>query len=163
MADTKISALTALTGVNAATGDLAVVVDVSDSTMAATGTDKKITLAETRIGLNVLRTVVNQTSGFTLSSADIGKFYHHVGSAVFPTVTLPLNADDPIPVGAMFEFAAGAQGFGFDGADPITINGSTAQIDLNGNGSVDTNQGYARLIKIATNDWILCGYPVVAD
>lgn len=46
MADTKISALTALLGASAASTDLAVVVDVSDTTMAASGTNKKMTLAE---------------------------------------------------------------------------------------------------------------------
>lgn len=43
MADTKISGLTELT--TKATDDLLVIVDVSDTTMAATGTDKKITVA----------------------------------------------------------------------------------------------------------------------
>lgn len=52
MADTKISSLTALSGVGAvASGDLAVVVDVSDTTMAGTGTDKKITAAELARGV----------------------------------------------------------------------------------------------------------------
>lgn len=44
MADAKISALTALTA--PASGDLAAVVDVSDTTHAPTGTTKKITLAD---------------------------------------------------------------------------------------------------------------------
>lgn len=44
MADTKISDLAALTSL--ATGDLSVWVDVSDTTMAASGTDKKVTLAD---------------------------------------------------------------------------------------------------------------------
>lgn len=51
MADTKITDLTALTGASTASTDLAVVVDVSDTTMAASGTDKKITLAELATGL----------------------------------------------------------------------------------------------------------------
>lgn len=51
MTDTKISALTALTGADLAAGDLDVVVDVSDTTMAASGTDKKITQAEKAVGL----------------------------------------------------------------------------------------------------------------
>lgn len=46
MPDTKITDLSALTGAGAATGDLAVVVDVSDTTMAASGTNKKMTLDE---------------------------------------------------------------------------------------------------------------------
>lgn len=46
MPDTKISALAALTGANLAAADLAVVVDVSDVTMAASGTTKMVTVAD---------------------------------------------------------------------------------------------------------------------
>lgn len=42
----KISELTPITGVNVATGDLFPVVDVSDNTMAASGTNKSLTAAE---------------------------------------------------------------------------------------------------------------------
>ncbi len=51
MADSKITDLDSLTGAGSASTDLAVVVDVSDTTMAATGTDKKMTLAELAAGL----------------------------------------------------------------------------------------------------------------
>lgn len=47
MADQKITELTALTGANLAVADLFVLVDVSDTTMSATGTDKKITAVDT--------------------------------------------------------------------------------------------------------------------
>lgn len=46
MTDKKITDLAALTGANVADGDLFPLVDVSDTTMAATGTNKKITRAE---------------------------------------------------------------------------------------------------------------------
>ena len=46
MANTKITALTALTGANSAPLDLLTLVDVSDATMAATGTNKSITRQE---------------------------------------------------------------------------------------------------------------------
>lgn len=46
MADQKISQLTSLTGANTASGDLVTVVDISDTTMGASGTNKKMTLAE---------------------------------------------------------------------------------------------------------------------
>ena len=42
----KLTDLAALTGAGAASGDLMEVVDISDTTMAATGTNKKITLGE---------------------------------------------------------------------------------------------------------------------
>jgi hypothetical protein len=51
MADSKVSDLAALTGADSASTDLAVVVDVSDTTMAASGTTKKMTLAEFATGL----------------------------------------------------------------------------------------------------------------
>lgn len=51
MADQKISDLAALTGANVATDDFTVVVDKSDTTMAATGTDKQITADELRKAL----------------------------------------------------------------------------------------------------------------
>lgn len=51
MADSKITDLTALTGANLATGDHLVVVDVSDTTMAASGTTKRITMDEARFGI----------------------------------------------------------------------------------------------------------------
>jgi hypothetical protein len=46
MADQKISQLTSLTGANTASGDLVTIVDISDITMGASGTNKKMTLAE---------------------------------------------------------------------------------------------------------------------
>lgn len=46
MANKRISELTTITGANLADADLLVVVDVSDTTMAASGTNKKITVAE---------------------------------------------------------------------------------------------------------------------
>lgn len=55
MSDTKLSGLTALAGADAATGDLMVVVDVSDSTMAASGTTKKITLDELKLAIHAGR------------------------------------------------------------------------------------------------------------
>lgn len=58
MADTKVTDLTAITGANTATGDLFSLVDISDTTMAASGTNKKITRAEL---LNALASSYAQT------------------------------------------------------------------------------------------------------
>ena len=46
MADQKISQLNSLTGANTASGDLVTIVDISDTTMGASGTNKKMTLTE---------------------------------------------------------------------------------------------------------------------
>ena len=54
MADQKLSALGALTGANLASGDEFLVLDVSDTTMSADGTDKAITATELSTGLAAL-------------------------------------------------------------------------------------------------------------
>jgi hypothetical protein len=46
VADQKVSDLASITGANTAAGDLFMLVDVSDTTMAASGTNKKITRTE---------------------------------------------------------------------------------------------------------------------
>jgi len=46
MADQKISQLNSLTGANTASGDLVTIVDIDDTTMGASGTNKKMTLTE---------------------------------------------------------------------------------------------------------------------
>lgn len=60
MADTKITDLTALTGASLATGDDLAVVDISDTTMAASGTDKKITADQLAVGLATTLGVVGR-------------------------------------------------------------------------------------------------------
>lgn len=47
----KISALTSITGANVAAGDLFTLVDVSDTTMATSGTNKSITRAELAVAV----------------------------------------------------------------------------------------------------------------
>lgn len=74
MADTKRSALTALTGVNLAGGDLIALTDVSDTTMAASGTDKSMTVDELRIGLDTPIYVVksaDQSNNSNTTLADV--------------------------------------------------------------------------------------------
>jgi hypothetical protein len=53
MADAKITDLASITGANTASGDQLVMVDVSDTSMAASGTDKKITRDELKVALGV--------------------------------------------------------------------------------------------------------------
>lgn len=51
MADSKKSALGSLTGIGTAPGDLIEITDISDTTMAGTGTNKKQTVAEHAIAI----------------------------------------------------------------------------------------------------------------
>lgn len=63
MADTRVSGLAALTGAGSADGDLVPVVDVSDTSMAATGTDKKQTMTEHAVALRTRLTAGGDASG----------------------------------------------------------------------------------------------------
>jgi hypothetical protein len=93
MADMKISGLTALTGANTATGDLLEIVDVSDTTMAATGTNKKITRDEMKTALLVAPgpiggttpgagtfTTLTSTGNVGIGGAAVGAKLHVSGS-----------------------------------------------------------------------------------
>jgi len=76
LADQPISGLTALTGANTASGDLLEIVDVSDTTMAATGTNKKITRDEMKTALLAAPGPIGGTtpaagSFTTLSTSDV--------------------------------------------------------------------------------------------
>lgn len=68
MADTKITDLTALTGASVASTDLLVIVDVSDTTMAASGTDKKITATELATAVTTLGSLATDTEVATAVS-----------------------------------------------------------------------------------------------
>lgn len=59
MSNTKITDLAALTGVTLAVLDKFVVVDVSDTTMASSGTDKSMVPVEVAVGLGTLCPGVN--------------------------------------------------------------------------------------------------------
>ena len=66
MADTKISGLAAL-GAAPATGDLFVLVDISDTSMALTGTDKKMTVANLFTSPTLVTPVIGVATGTSLA------------------------------------------------------------------------------------------------
>jgi len=77
VADSSIPSLGALTGANSASADLTNVVDVSDTTAAAAGTDKKMTLAELATGLITHGSLATETyaknaAGLWLASQPTG-------------------------------------------------------------------------------------------
>jgi len=76
MADKKISSLTAITGVQLAGGDLIPVVDVDDTTMAASGTNKKITVTEflTKVGTTFVDAADFTAAGDTVVGSGVGTF-----------------------------------------------------------------------------------------
>lgn len=97
MADTKISALAALLGANSADGDLAVVVDVSDTTMAASGTDKSITVAELAqaIGLNG-RLILDNSSDPAAPSSGVRLFKRAIATKNLPAFIGPSGLDSAL-------------------------------------------------------------------
>ncbi len=66
MADTKISGLAAL-GAAPAVGDLFVLVDISDTSMAPTGTDKKMTVANLLTSPTLTTPVIGVATGTSLA------------------------------------------------------------------------------------------------
>lgn len=85
MADAKVTALTALTGANSASDDLLPIVDISDTTMAASGTTKSITRAELFIGASVISgtytPTLSNTTNIAASTAYVCQ-YMRVGNVV---------------------------------------------------------------------------------
>lgn len=77
MADTKITDLTAITGANTASGDLIPIVDVSDTSMAASGTTKKITRDELELALTADGLTMPAVVSPVTPSADTGLLFAH--------------------------------------------------------------------------------------
>ena len=67
MSNTKITDLTALTGATLALLDKFVVVDVSDTTMAASGTDKGMVSTELCAGLGAMGMATNRAQAVDLT------------------------------------------------------------------------------------------------
>jgi hypothetical protein len=86
MADSDLPGLSALTGAGTATGDLFHVVDVSDTSAAADGTDKKITAAELAIAITTL--------GALATDAEVAAGYQPLDSDLTAIAALSPSNDD---------------------------------------------------------------------
>lgn len=142
MADQKITDLTALTGANAASTDLAVLVDVSDTTMAATGTNKKITLAELRIALAALGIAV-------IDSAYDAKGDIIAGTAADTAARLAVGINGQVLT------AASGQATGLQWATPTTgeVVTTAAVWDAKGDLVVGTGADTAQKLTVGTNTY----------
>ena len=93
MADTKITALTALTAADPA-NDVIPIVDVSDTTMAASGTTKKISVN------NILSSSPTATGAFTVSGLVTAGSATITGDLTVDTTTLVVDAtNDRVGIG----------------------------------------------------------------
>jgi hypothetical protein len=150
---TKMTALTALTGAGAATDDIIEVVDISDTTMAASGTNKKMTLAELVAYVKtLLRTAPNNQSGTTFAPAltDEATFVRFTGASAV-TVTMPQDSAVAFPLGAEIDFAQA-------GAGQVTFAQGTGAT-VNGTPGLKTRAQYsaATAKKVAANTWLIMG------
>jgi hypothetical protein len=93
MADTKTTDLATLTGAAAAATDLAMVVDVSDTSMAASGTNKGMQLAELAIALIALGNVASDAEVAAAISA-LSAVYQPLDSDLTAVAGLSPSNDD---------------------------------------------------------------------
>lgn len=147
MADTKTTALTALTA--PADGDLAMVVDVSDTTMDAAGTNKKITLAN-------LRTMGQTTfSNADATIAAATRYLAQTGTmSAARTVTLP--AANAVPAGT--EIVVADQSGTVTSAFSVTVTRAGSDTVEGGTTHViRLPYGHVRLVSDGTSAWTRVG------
>lgn len=156
MADQKISQLTSLTGANTASGDLVTIVDISDTTMGASGTNKKMTLTEfqaspvsagTANGVVYLNgsKVATAGSALTFDGTNLGVGTTsplqqlHLSSASATGLQITFQGTGATRIGVA---AGNALTFGLD-----TSNGTTERmrLDASGNLGIGTSSPGSRL------------------
>lgn len=86
MSDEKTTNLSSITGANLADNDLVMVVDVSDTTMAATGTNKKVTLDEFAQDSTFSSRYVSKSTEDSVHIVGHGEMLVAFGSAVYQRI-----------------------------------------------------------------------------
>jgi hypothetical protein len=154
MADAKITDLTELAQGGTATGDMYVLVDVSDSTMAATGTDKKQSAQSAAQDLDGMpRAIATYTqTNYTFVLGDRGKIVE-LSTAAAKQAVIPLNANVAFPVGTQLDIV--------DVGSGVTTVTTQAGVTILKNGNVgltlNTTYSVVSLYKRATDSWVLTG------
>lgn len=124
MADTKITGLAALTGANLATGDLFEMVDVSDTTMDTTGTNKKMTASELAIGIATVKPPSRSISDTHTDSSAVNTTSETVvASQAIPTTVAAGDVLRLVAVGDMLNNSGSTVNYTFKG-----IVGATAAL-----------------------------------
>lgn len=99
MPDSKITALAALAGANLAAGDVFPVVDVSDTSMAASGTTKQMTTAELIDGLGAGRFKLVSVADPAAPSGGIILYSKLIAGRHLPKIIGPSGIDTVLQVG----------------------------------------------------------------
>lgn len=158
MPNQEISGFTAL-AVAPALGDLLALVDISDTTDAATGTTKKITVddfIDVLIGITGYINIPqnSQSADYTAVLGDQGKhIFHPVGDNNPRTFTIPANASVAYQVGTAITF--------INKINVITIAITSDTLTLAGAGTTGSRtlaaNGMATAIKITSTEWMIDG------
>ena len=147
MADTKMTGLVADTTM--ADSDIMHFVDLDDTTMDASGSNQKITVANVKLAVNNF-TAVNYTGTTdTLALTDAWKMIYYSNAAQV-TVTIPTNASVAFPVGTrMMLLSTGAGGVTLT-TTSLTLLGSSP------NKTIAVNEAIY-IEKVATDTWAIVG------
>jgi len=152
MSDTKISALTALTGANTeVAADIIAIVDDSVTTT------KKQTITELNTALNGIGIPQNSKStAYTTVLADAGKHILHPSADTTARIfTIDSNANVAYPVGTVITFV------NQDSAGVVTISITTDTMRLAGPGTTGSRtlaaNGMATALKLVATEWIISG------
>lgn len=165
MTDKRISELTALTGANVATGDVLEVSDISDTTMDATGTSKKITADELRKAMAALGVV--SADSLWDAKGDLA-----VATGADAASKLAVGANGQVPVAdssastgiAWLFIGVGVYGDGSDGT--VTFDGSSTILGIAPSSNVYTLTRDVFLVDCTINSGVsinTAGYRFFAD
>lgn len=148
MADVKISALGSLTGV--ASTDVLPIVDVSDTTQAASGSTKKVTADELALRISAAPVTVNAQTGttYTVLASDAGKL---VTLSNASPVTATLTNTIGLSAGQRIDFLA-------LGSGQVTVAAGSGNT-LNGTPGLKLRAQYsaASLVCVSANTYVLVG------
>lgn len=151
MADSKLSALAALTGANTASDDLIYIVDTSVTTSKSITRDE-LNIALTGIGI----TQNSKSAAYTTVLADAGKHILHPSADTTARVfTIDSNANVAYPIGTVITFVNQAS------AGVVTISITSDTMRLAGPGTTGSRtlaaNGIATALKLTSTEWIISG------